>query len=54
MSLDELIRLNSKFKDMIHPNDVLRLEPDKNKYICNVNKYSRNFDMYETRTYNKY
>lgn len=28
--------------------------PDKNKYIRNVNKYSRNFDMYETRTYDKY
>lgn len=29
ISLDELIRLNPKFKDMIHPNDILRLEPDK-------------------------
>lgn len=28
--------------------------PSKNKYIRNVNNYSRNFDMYETRTYNKY
>ena len=28
--------------------------PSKNKYIRNVNNYSRDFDMYETRTYNKY
>ena len=28
--------------------------PNKNVYIRNVNQYSRNFDMYETRTYNQY
>ena len=28
--------------------------PLKNIYIRNVNKYSRNFDMYETRSYDKY
>lgn len=28
--------------------------PNENIYIRNVNKYSRNFDMYETRTYNQY
>lgn len=28
--------------------------PNKNKYIKNVSNYSKNFDMYETRTYNKY
>lgn len=28
--------------------------PNKNIYIRNVNNYSRNFDMYETRTYNQY
>lgn len=29
MSLEELIKLNPSKKNMIHPNDVLRLEPDK-------------------------
>ena len=28
--------------------------PADNNYIRNVEKYSRNFDMYETRTYNQY
>lgn len=38
-------------------NDELKNQtatPNKNIYIRNVNKYSRNFDMYETRTYNQY
>ena len=29
MSLEELIKLNPSKRNMIHPNDVLRLEPDK-------------------------
>lgn len=28
--------------------------PDKNIYIRNVGKYSRNFNMYEDREYNVY
>lgn len=28
--------------------------PENNEYIRNVNRYSRNFDLYETRTYNQY
>lgn len=28
--------------------------PQKNIYINNINKYSRNFDMFEERTYDKY
>lgn len=29
MNLDELIKLNPTKKNMIHPDDELRLEPDK-------------------------
>ena len=29
IELDELIRLNPTKQNMIHPNDVLRLEPDR-------------------------
>lgn len=29
IELDELIKLNPTKQNMIHPNDVLRLEPDK-------------------------
>ena len=29
VELDELIRLNPTKQNMIHPNDILRLEPDK-------------------------
>ena len=28
--------------------------PNKNRYLNNIKKYGNNFDMYETRTYNKY
>lgn len=38
ISLDELIRLNPTKKDIIYPNDELRLEPDKIKKTVDIRK----------------
>lgn len=45
-----LYKWNGKNNELVNKTAT----PDQNTYIRNVNNYSRNFDMFETREYNKY
>lgn len=54
---NDLNSYNALMYKWLGKNDELRNQtatPTKNKYIRNVNQYSRNFDMYDMRTYDVY